>query len=143
MKVTFINPAADIRRTFLYRLADFFYGPRHPITGPLILGSILKSAGHKVEVYEELFENIDYKKVLKGTDLVGIYTMTSNAVRAYELADFTKNKLKIKVVIGGMHASVLPEEALKNADQVVVGEAENVIKDIVECKINNKMETAL
>ncbi len=53
MKVTFINPAADIRRTFLYRLADFFYGPRHPITGPLILGSILKSAGHKVEVYEE------------------------------------------------------------------------------------------
>ena len=139
MKVTFINPAADIRRTFLYRLADFFYGPRHPITGPLILGSILKSAGHKVEVYEELFENIDYEKVLKGTDLVGFYTMTSNAVRAYELADFTKNKLNIKVVIGGMHASVLPEEALKHADQVVVGEAENVIRDIVEGKINDKI----
>lgn len=52
MKVIFINPAADIRRIFLYRLADFFYGPRHPITGPLKLGSILKSAGQKVEVCE-------------------------------------------------------------------------------------------
>lgn len=138
MKIAFIIPAADIRRTFSYRLADKFYGPRHPITGPLILGSILNRSGHQVKIYEELFEDIDFRKV-KEADLIGINIMTSTAVRGYKIADFFKKNTNKRIIIGGIHASVLPEEALKHADQVIVGEAESVIRDVVEGKCKDKI----
>ncbi len=138
MKIAFIIPAADIRRTFSYRLADKFYGPRHPIMGPLILGSILNRSGHQVEIYEELFKDIDFRKV-EEADLIGINIMTSTAVRGYKIADFIKRKTNKRIVIGGIHASVLPEEALKHADQVIVGEAENVIREVVEGKCKDKI----
>ncbi len=138
MKIAFIIPAADIRRTFSYRLADKFYGPRHPITGPLILGSILNHSGHQVEIYEELFKDIDFRKV-EEANLIGINIMTSTAVRGYKIADFIKRKTNKRIIIGGIHASVLPEEALKHADQVIVGEAESVIREVVEGKCKDKI----
>lgn len=138
MKICFITPAADIRRSFFYRSGGFLYGVTNSITGPLILGSILKKAGYKVEVYEELYKDIDFDK-LKDSDVIGIYTMTSNAPRAYQIADFFRKKMKKRVIIGGMHASVMPKEALKHADQVVVGEAENVIVEVIEGKIKDKI----
>ncbi len=138
MKIVFVTPAADIRRTFSYRLVDKFYGPRHPITGPLILGAILTRAGHQVEVHEELFADIDFNKI-KDADVVGLYIMTSNAERGYKIADYLRSKNHQRVVIGGMHASILPEEALEHADQVVVGEAENVIVDVMEGGIEEKI----
>ncbi|HMA99802.1 MAG TPA: radical SAM protein [Spirochaetota bacterium] len=137
MKIVFITPAANIRRTTIYRLAMRLYGSPSPITGPLILGSILKAAGHEVEVYEELYQKIKLNKLLKA-DIIGISTMTSSAPRAYELAAYFKKHNK-KVIIGGMHASVRPEEALQHCDQVIIGEAENTILDVVNGKINNKI----
>ncbi|QQY80828.1 B12-binding domain-containing radical SAM protein [Keratinibaculum paraultunense] len=65
--------------------------------------------------------------------------MTSNAPRAYELANIFKEEYKKRVIIGGMHASALPEEALKYADQVVVGEAEKVIIDLIEGNIKESI----
>lgn len=131
MNIVFIVPAADVRRHFVYRLGGSFYGRSNSITGPLILGRILKDAGHQVAVYEELYKDVDME-VVKKADVVGLYTMTSNAKRAYELGDMLREKYQKPVVIGGMHASALPEEALLHADKVVVGEAENIIVDVME-----------
>jgi radical SAM superfamily enzyme YgiQ (UPF0313 family) len=66
-----------------------------------------------------------------------LYTMTCNAKRAYELADLFHEKGHARVIIGGMHASSEPEEALKHADQVVVGEGERIILDCVEGRITD------
>lgn len=136
MNILFIVPAADVRRNWIYRLGGSFYGRSNSITGPLVLGRILKDAGHNVKVYEELYEDVDID-VVKKADIVGIYTMTSNAVRAYELGDILREQYKKPVVIGGIHASSLPEEASKHADHVVVGEAENVIVDVMEGNIDD------
>ena len=57
--------------------------------------------------------------------MVGITAFTSNINRAYEIAEGYKNR-KIKVVIGGIHASMNPSEASFFSDSVVIGEAENV-----------------
>jgi radical SAM superfamily enzyme YgiQ (UPF0313 family) len=141
VKIVFVVPAADIRRRRLYRLASLVYGPRNATTGPLILGSILKSAGHAVEVYEELERDVDLE-ALKHADVVGIGAITSSAVRAYQIADFFRNELNKTVIIGGIHPSAMPEEALEHADQVVVGEAENVIVDVVEGRIQDKIVRA-
>ena len=58
-------------------------------------------------------------------DVVAITAMTAQATRAYEIADAFRSRGK-KVVMGGFHASNLPEEALGHVDAVVVGEAEAV-----------------
>lgn len=137
MKVVFIVPASDFRRSRLYRIGNAFYGRANSITGPLILGGILKRAGHDVDVYEELFEDVDLN-AMRDAQVVCLYTMTSTATRAYAIGDYFRRQNK-RVLIGGMHASVMPEEALRHADQVICGEAERVIVDIVEGRITDKI----
>ena len=57
--------------------------------------------------------------------LVGITAMTPQAPRAYEIAGAFRAR-GIAVVMGGYHASNLPEEALRHVDAVVVGEGDQV-----------------
>jgi radical SAM superfamily enzyme YgiQ (UPF0313 family) len=81
----------------------------------------------QVRVINENVEGIDFSDI---PDLVGITAMTATAARAYEVADIYRD-LGAQVVLGGIHASVLPEEALEHADSVVVGEAESVWPRVV------------
>jgi radical SAM superfamily enzyme YgiQ (UPF0313 family) len=76
----------------------------------------------EVLITEEEIEDIVYKSHV---DLVGISYLTPMAPRAYEIADEYRRR-GAKVVLGGIHASALPEEASQHADAVVIGEAENV-----------------
>lgn len=62
-------------------------------------------------------------------DVVGITAMTATAPRAYEVASLFK-KNGAKVILGGIHPSVLPHEAAQFADAVVVGEAEGVWQQV-------------
>jgi radical SAM superfamily enzyme YgiQ (UPF0313 family) len=64
-------------------------------------------------------------------DLVGITANTPAAPHAYRLAAAFRARGK-KVVIGGPHATLLPEEVLQHADAVVVGEAELVWGSLLE-----------
>ena len=59
-------------------------------------------------------------------DVVGIGAMTTQARRAYMLADEYR-KLGVKVIIGGIHASALPQEALQHCDAVCIGDAESTL----------------
>ena len=63
-------------------------------------------------------------------DLVGITSFTSQANRAYEIAAYFRG-LDVKVVMGGVHATMCLEEALEHVDVVVTGEAESVWGDVV------------
>ncbi|MBU4194847.1 MAG: B12-binding domain-containing radical SAM protein [Actinomycetia bacterium] len=81
----------------------------------------------EVRIIDENVERLDFSE---RPDLVGITTMTATAPRAYEIADRYR-ALGSKVVLGGVHASMLPEEALQHADSAVVGEAESIWPDVV------------
>ncbi|MDA0195613.1 MAG: cobalamin-dependent protein [Bacteroidetes bacterium] len=83
---------------------------------------------HEVTVVEEEAEEINFKVAY---DIVGISCMTANAPRAYELADQFRRR-GITVIIGGVHPTILPQEALPHADSVVIGEAEGVWVKILE-----------
>jgi radical SAM superfamily enzyme YgiQ (UPF0313 family) len=139
MKIVFITPAPDLRRMPMYRMNGKFYGQTNSITGPLILGGILKRAGHEVEVYEELNGKADYKRLIPWADLFCFSIMTSNAERAYQLADRIHAEGHARVLIGGIHATALPEEALRHADQVIVGEGEKVILDVAEGRLRDRI----
>jgi len=101
-----------------------------PLLGPVYLGTILKQRGHDVEIYNENIHKPDYSKL--DADIVGISILTSTAKRGYEIAaKFPREK----VILGGVHASLLPSEALQYARQVVVGETESVMSDVVEGRV--------
>jgi radical SAM superfamily enzyme YgiQ (UPF0313 family) len=132
MKIVLITPAPFLRRMGAYRACGKLYGQSNSITGPLILGGILKRAGHEVQVYEELNGAVDYKKLIPWADLFCFSIMSSTAPRAYELADRIHRESCARVIMGGIHATALPEEALLHADQVITGEGESVILDVAE-----------
>lgn len=73
-----------------------------------------------------------------GYDLVAITAMTQQAPRAYEIADRFRAR-NIAVVMGGIHATVLPDEARRHADSVVVGEAENSWGDLLADFAGNRL----
>ncbi len=104
---------------------------------PLSLGVIaaLTSSDWEIEIADENFDIFEFRDA----DLVGITAVTSSVNRAYELSDIYRNK-GIKTVIGGIHASMLPDEASKYFDAVVIGEAESVWATLLEDFSNNSLK---
>ena len=72
----------------------------------------------------------DYSDMPK-PDLVGITAFTSQAPRAYEVADFFKG-LDVPVIMGGIHATMCLDEVVKHVDSVVTGEAEGVWHQVLD-----------
>lgn len=81
-----------------------------------------------IEIVDENFEEFQYRE---GVDLVGLTAFTATINRAYELATVCRNK-GIPTVLGGIHASMLPDEALGFVDAVVIGEAETAWPKVIE-----------
>jgi len=75
-----------------------------------------------VSIVDENVEAIDFDDPV---DLVGISFVSYMARRAYQIADRFR-ELGVHVVLGGVHVSLFPDEALLHADTVVVGEAETL-----------------
>lgn len=95
---------------------------------PLSLGIIaaLMPSNWEVVIRDEFFEEF----TTEPCDLVGITTMTCHALRAYQIAAEFK-KIGIPTMLGGIHASVCPQEAINYADVVVKGEIEDILPEII------------
>ena len=91
---------------------------------------------HQVKIIEEEYMELDYEEEC---DVVAISCLTSNAYRGYRIADAFREKGK-KVVMGGIHPSLLPDEALEHADAVVIGEAEGVWEKLLEDIENDNLQ---
>jgi radical SAM superfamily enzyme YgiQ (UPF0313 family) len=102
----------------------------------LPLLAALTPPGHTITIVDEAFAPDDMDQ---DVDLVGITVMTDLALRAYYIADTYRRKA-VKVVMGGMHPTVLPDEALEHADAVVVGEAEGVWPQLVADAASGQMQ---
>ncbi len=74
--------------------------------------------------------DIDNHRINPDFDLVAISTYSAQVFEAYELADRYRIN-GIKVVIGGPHVTLLPEEAKPHVDSVVIGEAEPVWANLI------------
>jgi len=128
MKILLISPTVDTekrtnRELILPQLALY------------ILES-LTPPEHEVEIIEEETTHIDLEQ---DCDLIGISCMTANAPRAYELCREFKKRGKT-VILGGVHPTILPNEALEHADGVVIGEAEGVWENLLVDLQNNKLK---
>lgn len=77
-----------------------------------------------VTIIDENLGVPDYES-LPRPDLVGVTAFTSQAPRAYDVAAIFRG-IGVPVVMGGIHASMRPQEALAHVDAVVEGEAEAI-----------------
>lgn len=71
-------------------------------------------------------------------DIVFISAMTQQAQRAYEIAETYRSK-GILTVMGGIHATVMPEEASQHIDVVLVGEGEALWPKFIKDLQNNNL----
>lgn len=88
-----------------------------------------------VQIIDERVSRIDYEDKV---DLVGITCITSNAPRAYEIADGFRSR-DVKVILGGIHPTVLPEEASNHADSVVIGEADGIFDLLLDDTMHGRL----
>jgi len=80
-----------------------------------------------VLLVDEAVQDIDFDQPC---DLVGLSIMTCYAPRAYEIATEFRKRGKT-VVLGGVHPTYCPEEALRFSDAIVCGEAEDLWPQVV------------
>ncbi len=91
---------------------------------PLALLTLAGMTPANVEIVlaQDDFDEVD---CTASYDLVGISAMIQNVDRAYEIADAFRSR-GVYVVLGGIHPTVLTEEAALHADTVIAGEAEEL-----------------
>ena len=118
MKLLLILPNANIhklkwgRRSISFREA--------PLTLTTLAALVPSELNADVKIIDESIEEIPFEEHY---DLVGISCLTGTVTRAYAIADFFMKKGST-VVLGGVHVSLMPQEAVKHAHSIVIGFAE-------------------
>jgi len=92
-----------------------------PCLGLLWMAAVTP-AEHEVQYFEADHVEV-IPRELFDCDLVAISALTAQAFEAYRAAKLFRDA-GIRTVIGGLHATVCPDEALEHFDYVFVGEAE-------------------
>jgi len=96
----------------------------------------LTKGHHEIRIFDENIEKIDYSWK---ADIAGITVRTMFATRAYTISE-TYRKHGVKTVLGGIHPSMSPEEALQYCDTVVIGEAEEVWQRLLQDAENDSLQ---
>jgi radical SAM superfamily enzyme YgiQ (UPF0313 family) len=142
MKIGLISPRASFVEANKY-LREFWSSTPPPRSyqesiglGLLVVGALTPEK-HEVELVDENVDEIDFAQKY---DLVGVSCLTTQqATRAYAVADEFRKRRR-KVVIGGVHPTLLPEEAKAHADSVVVGEAEYLWGKVLHDCENHRLQ---
>ncbi len=120
-----INPKTDSLTT---RPLYFNRALYSPLAGLLAVAACIPRDQYEVVLTDENIEPVDFDMK---ADLVGISAMTSYVNRGYEIADQFQAR-GVPVIMGGVHPSFMPQEALHHSDAVVIGEAELVMGKVLD-----------
>jgi radical SAM superfamily enzyme YgiQ (UPF0313 family) len=121
MRILFVKPNMGLVDGQPY----FDRGRMEPLTF-----AVLKSAtpaGHEVVLCDDRFEPVPYSQKW---DVVGINTEIYTARRAYEIADKFRSQ-GVKVILGGYHTTLIPEESAPHADAIALGDGDLAWPQIV------------
>ena len=94
----------------------------------------------ELSLRDDIVHRLDPTTELDGNaDLAAITVSTKTALRAYELAAAYRQH-GVKIVMGGIHPSAVPDEALEHCDAVVIGEAEGLWPQVVADARQGKLQ---
>ncbi len=122
VRITFIEPAAPG-----FHVYSFVKQLR---LGLPLLGAMLTQRGHEVRIYAETLSDVDWDDVLS-SDLVGISSTTSTALRAYRYAQRCRDA-GIPTIMGGPHVTFLADEAMDFCDYVIRNEGEGPLMELID-----------
>ena len=91
--------------------------------------------------YHEIFDYSKDSPPEEDFDLIAISSFTAQIEDAYRLADQLRQRRKgVRIVLGGLHVSAMPDEALQHADAIVIGEAEETWPQVVDDARNGRLK---
>lgn len=122
MRIKLISPKMTLRP-----MDSEFKRVLSPSLSLLVVAS-LTPAKHDVEIADENTSKLTFDDT---PDLVGLNVNVDTSQRAYEIARVYRRR-GIPVILGGIHASANPDEALRHADAVCIGEAECVWETVLK-----------
>jgi len=134
VKVLLLNPSPT-------KVYGSMKPPVVPHLGLAYLKAVLTKSGYESEIVDMEADSLSTEDLIRKVkdepvDLVGITVTTPTLNTALEAAAAVKKaQPAAKVVLGGMHPSVMPREALSNKDVdfAIKGEGEITLKELVSC----------
>lgn len=125
MRIALISPKGPLYR---HRSGIWKKSLRYqPLTLTTLAALIPADLPHEVALYDEGIADVPMDLE---ADVIGITIITGTARRAYELADHYRAR-GAKVVLGGPHVTLIPEDAAPHADAIVVGYAEDTWPELL------------
>jgi radical SAM superfamily enzyme YgiQ (UPF0313 family) len=129
MKLTIVHPCVG-RRVGEKYIRSWQMEP----LAPAVLAG-LTGPGVEITFHDDRMESILYDEP---TDLVAISVETYTARRAYQIASEYR-KRGVPVVMGGFHATLVPEEVSDYAESILIGEAETLWPKLIEDFRNGRL----
>jgi radical SAM superfamily enzyme YgiQ (UPF0313 family) len=136
MKIQLLSPAGEIHRS---KTGIFKRSLRYaPLTLTTLAALVPEDLDAEITIQDEGVEplNLNFS-----ADLVGITAITGTALRAYQVADELRSR-GLTVVLGGVHPTLLPDEAAEHADAIVTGYAERawveLLRDFASGKLRRR-----
>ena len=123
--------------------------PKDISHGLSIISSVLKKQRHEVRLIDTSFGMSD-EEIIKITKdfspgLVAFTTATNDFEYAVHLASLIKKSLDVKIIAGGFHPTISPEEAISQDcfDIICIGEGETAISELASSLEKNKLNTKI
>lgn len=143
MKVLFVYPPISQEERY-GRLKDV--GTIYPSLGTGYVAAIAEKNECEVKIVDSEAMNYDYddiKKIIEEfkPDMIGMQTYCTNLSKCYKIAKIAKNFDKnIKIILGGAHATLSPEDSIQNEniDFIIYGEGEIVFTNLLNALIKKK-----
>lgn len=107
-----------------------------PLTASMLAALVPPEINADVRIVDESVDTIPFHKTF---DLVAISSITGTAPRAYAIADHFRAQ-GVTVVLGGVHITLLPDEAAQHADAIVIGFAETTWPQLLRDWVNGQLK---
>ncbi len=127
MKILMLMPDAKIHRLDLgFHKMSF---REAPLTLTTLAALVPEELNAEIRLVDESVDPQDWNKFLD-FDLVCISAMTGTSVGAFRIADFFRAK-GLTVVIGGVHVTMMPDQARPHADAIMIGYGERIWPELL------------
>jgi radical SAM superfamily enzyme YgiQ (UPF0313 family) len=136
LKIQLLSPAGEIHRgeSGIFKTALRYA----PLTLTTLAALVPPELDAEITIQDEGVQPLDLDFT---PSLVGITAITGTSLRAYDIADRLRAKGHT-VVLGGVHATLLPDEAAEHADAIVLSYAEKswpqLVRDFAAGKLQSR-----
>jgi anaerobic magnesium-protoporphyrin IX monomethyl ester cyclase len=134
MKITFVTPTPLDVAAFGVRTLSAYLKQHGKNVKVIFLPGGVERFKYKSTFKYQYDESIlnQVIELCRGSDLVGISFMSNYLDRATQICETLKSELKVPLIAGGIHPTVMPDSCLNFADIVCVGEGEEALLELVE-----------